>query len=1742
MPQDTAKKLVKTRGVLKGSITRIEGFIDKANQQTEPSEIRLRKDRLLTLFKEYTEIQIQLEIEDETQSDDFEKEEERYYKILGKIDQLLSSRSNSAFQSGSGYNASAANIKLPTITLPLFNGDYKEWPSFKDLFLNLVHDNNDIADVEKLYHLKLSLKGEAGRLIQNIDSSGDNYLSAWNQLLDRYDNKLLTLNKHLKAIVDFPKVTKGSGSSLRKLLTDFQQHLSSLEGLKVPNLADCLLVFILSQKLDPDTLCSFQMQQAKNTIPTLKDFTKYLDEKASAMEMSTSRVDDTRPQKFERHSAHNHLVKKGTQCRFCGKGNHPLFRCFKFIGSSVDKKHDFVKQNHLCFNCLQSHKGPCPSNSSCCVCAKRHHSLLHNSSNTSPGELPMQSQRSSSAAGLAPLSASVQSPRSEHSREHPVPSQALFTSDLSSSLALMATAIVDVSANGKSIPCRLILDNASERNFVSHRIISSLGIQGTPCHWQVGGVGGITASVNQTVKLCLESRYRDFQAVCEFGVLSYISDPCPRTSFSKKALRWPRFIKLADPNFNITDQIDMLIGIEFFYQLLLKGKIELGNGQPVLQETLFGWVIAGPLKIPHVPSSERYRCHLTSNISADFPDLQETVSKFWSLEELPKQRILSISERQCEKYYVDSLTRSIDGRYEVDLPVIPEKLQYLGNSYGYALQCLLSLEKRFQRNPELQRQYKDFIQEYVDLGHARFVNVPCESSDHSFYMPHHAIIKLSSSTTKLRVVFNASAPSSSGLSLNDALMAGPVVQPDLFDIILKFRTYKFVITADIKKMYRQINIKQHQTLQRILWRDSSSESVKCLQLTTVTYGTRPASFLATRTLVQLAQDEGAPYPLAAEALLQNSYVDDIITGANDFSTAVKLREELDALLKRGCFELHKWCSNYSSILENVPAEKRETPNFVFSDNKNAVKTLGLLWCPIVDKFQLNVSPELMTQRATKRSILAITASIFDPLGLIAPITTTAKIFMQDLWKENCAWDDPIPSHLKPKWIKFSENISKVKNISVPRHLLPLDTIHKIEIHGFSDASTKAYGAACYLLIIDPNGTAASNLICAKSRVAPIKTVSLPRLELCAAVLLSKMVDKLKSIFSFKINRVVYWTDSTIVLSWIASEPARWSTFVANRTAAIQRLTSQTDWRHVPSHLNPADVVSRGMSPQDLESCSLWWNGPKHIKLNDLFWPSLPSVNSPIELTIEESRKRVTAHFQVSSCSPQVAFWNNIFMRFSSFIKLKRAVAYVLRFVHNSRNPTKRVGCLSVNELSEAVRIIIKTIQFDAFKKEILHLQDSDKLANTDCSIKNTNLRLLHPFLDGDGLMRVGGRLSNAAISFNQKHPLILPYGNHVTNLILTQEHEKLLHAGPQATLANLRLRFWPINGRRAINSIIHKCIRCHKFRATLSSQLMSDLPSIRVNRARPFENVGLDYAGPVNIKQSRIRRTLITKGYICVFVCMATKALHLELVSNMTTKTFLSAFHRFTARRGKPSQVYSDNGKNFVGARNELHKLYRLFNNRDIADEINNHLANDNIRWHFIPPAAPHWGGIWESGVKSVKHHLKRTMGNTTLTYEELNTLLVQIEGILNSRPLCPLSDGADEVDYLTPAHFLIGDVLTALPEETIPTLNVQHLSAFKQIQHLKNCFWRKWSKEYLSFLQQRRKWTSQAPSVQPNSVVLVKEDNLPPLQWRVARVVETIAGKDGLVRAVKLKTPNGVFVRPITKICVLPLESAKTD
>ncbi|GFU75538.1 integrase catalytic domain-containing protein [Trichonephila clavipes] len=468
------------------------------------------------------------------------------------------------------------------------------------------------------------------------------------------------------------------------------------------------------------------------------------------------------------------------------------------------------------------------------------------------------------------------------------------------------------------------------------------------------------------------------------------------------------------------------------------------------------------------------------------------------------------------------------------------------------------------------------------------------------------------------------------------------------------------------------------------------------------------------------------------------------------------------------------------------------------------------------------------------------------------------------------------------------------------------------------------------------------------------------------------------------------------------------------------------------------------------------------------------------------------------------FKAEFFQKFSSWNKLKRVVAYCLRFVKNCSLSAckRRKSFLTTAELSEAEKGIVKFIQRDHFSMEVSYLSAGKQLPSTNKLIPLT------PFYDDSGIIRVGGRLKNAILADSQKHPILLPKTDHVVNLIISDYHLKLLHAGPQLLQAALREKFWILSARDSVRRV--------------------SLPS------SVFQRTGIDFAGPFLIRSSKGRGSRNTKCYICVFVCLATKAVHLEVVSDLTSKAFIACLKRFVARRGKPSEIFCDQGTNFYGASRDLRKEFRQLMKEDAVHQF---LVTDNITFHFNPPSAPHFGGIWEATVKSFKFHLNRVVGVTSLTFEELSTLSSQIEACLNSRPLCVLSSSPDDPCVLTPGHFLIGKALTAIPQPTVPD-DLRHCDRWRLLTRMTQHFWNRWSSEYLTLLQSRSKWRIVEKNLDIGDLVLIKHDNSPPLQWKLGKVTETFPGKDGKVRVVKVKTQTSELVRPIAKLCPLPINT----
>ncbi|XP_043473410.1 uncharacterized protein LOC122505692 [Leptopilina heterotoma] len=998
--------------------------------------------------------------------------------------------------------------------------------------------------------------------------------------------------------------------------------------------------------------------------------------------------------------------------------------------------------------------------------------------------------------------------------------------------------------------------------------------------------------------------------------------------------------------------------------------------------------------------------------------------------------------------------------------------------------------------------------------------------EEGFYLPHHAVLKLASLTTDLRVVYDGSAEDENFLSLNDNLMIGPVIQADIFSLLLRFLTHQYVLTGDIEKMYRQFWIRnEDRKYQKIWWRDVNGKE-QIFELNTITFGLSAAPFLAIRCLQQLADDYSQEFPEAARVIKEDIYVDDLQTGTDSFEEAIKLRDDVSELLKKGQLNMRQWASNDPRLLEGLPEGSVNVKLKLSEDS--TIKTLGLYWKSNTDEIAYTVLPISTNLKMTKRIMLSEVSKIFDPLGFLGPVIIKGRMILHRLWLEKLDWDDAVPLSIFTDWKKYSTQLTELNNISFDRKIIIAEA-EDIQLHGFCDASEKGYGVCIYIRSTNAQGTTQTRLLCSKSRVAPIKTTSLPRLELCSASLLSDLSSTVRKAIKHPINRIIFWSDSMIALHWIKTPPHKLQVFVGNRVSNIQQKTEDGEWKHVRSEDNPADHLSRGLYPNEFTQDINWKNGPNWLSQDESNWPISELTILPETQELRKTQCLITnwkgksKHEEIleSNSSHRIDNETPWILKFSSIGFLRKLFAFGLRFKNKNKGP------LSASELLTANERIIKLVQESAFSEEIKELKRKQGLS------PNHKWKGFNPFIDDNGIIRVGGRLKNSDIPYSEKHPRLLPKDHHITTLLIRNEHITNCHAGSQTTLYALRKNYWIVNGREQVRKIIKTCVTCVRTDPPKSEYIMGNIPKLRITEAKPFHNVGIDYCGYFYIKEKKHRNKNRIKVWVCVFVCLVVKAVHLEVVTDLSTEGFLGAFKRFIARRGKPKNIYSDNGTNFIGANNEIKELYSFLQSKKHNDTVFQHLSEKGINWHFIPPLSPNFGGLWEAGVKSFKHHLKRIC-NELVTFEQFNTLIIEIEAILNSRPLTPISTDPNDLIALTPGHFLTGNSLMSLPEPNFEQTAINRLSTWELIQKKQQEFWKRWHKEYINEQNLRSKWNKGSHEIKKDTLVILREDNLPPRQWSLGRIIETYPGSDGIIRVVKVKTTKGEFNRNVRKISPL--------
>jgi hypothetical protein len=1038
-----------------------------------------------------------------------------------------------------------------------------------------------------------------------------------------------------------------------------------------------------------------------------------------------------------------------------------------------------------------------------------------------------------------------------------------------------------------------------------------------------------------------------------------------------------------------------------------------------------------------------------------------------------------------------------------------------------------------------------------------------------WYIPHHGVYH-PHKQGKIRVVFDCAA-SYLGVSLNQLLLEWPDLTSSLLNVLMMFRQEQTAVTADVESMFYQVRVsKSDIDCLRFLWwpRGDLSSEPQVYRMLVHLFGAASSPACSNVALQKTGVDNRDRFSSdVCDAMSKNFYVDDFLMSLPTKETAIQMAADITELCSLGGFRLTKWSSSNRDVIKSIPDNERATQLRDFNLDSNKLpedRTLGVKWYPEIDKFGFTVVEKRLSI-VTRRSMLSVVGSVFDPLGFVSPFLLVAKLLLQELCRRSMSWDEALTGEALNEWRRWERELPQLARFTISRCLKPshLNDIMICQIHHFSDASNLGYGVVSYVRFVDVYGQMHCSLLLSRARVNPLKRTTIPRLELTAATAAVRLHHKVIDRLEYHVSGVFYWTDSMSVLRYIYNQKTRFYTFVANRVSFIRESTDLSQWRFVPTALNPADDVSRGLRVEDLLSSARWQHGPEFLWQDEGDWPDQPAA---IPIPVDDPEVRKESNVSVLPETAQII--DRLLSRFSSWLKLKKVVAWLLvakrclqSWAEYRKILTKQLQdeepdqsrrkdlvefemkkfkstamtesrmkiadtSLSVEILMEAEKVICCLEQNRFFSVEISMISEGRVLP------RSSALYRLDPVIK-DGLLRVGGRLDKADLPFEVRHPIIMPARSPVSRLILSSAHNMVGHLGRNSILAEVRQRFWIIHASSLIKELVRKCVVCRRYQARCLDQKMADLPVDRTIAGNPpFTRVGMDYFGPIEVKRGRS----VTKRYGVVFTCLSSRAIHLEVAQSLETDSCINAIRRFSARRGPVRVIRSDNGTNLVGAKRELREELLKCD----GTKIRNSLLEKEIDWQFNPPTASHFGGVWERMIRTVRKVLFSLMRQQTVNLddESLATLFCEVEAIVNSRPITKASNDPADLDVLTPNHLLLlrgGHLSFGVSDPA----DIYSRRRWKQVQFLADMFWTRWSKEYLVALQERQKWVKPRVNISVGDVVLLA-DNTPRNSWAMGRVIKVEADKKGLVRVAHVKTRTSVLCRPIHKLCLI-LESEST-
>ena len=1433
---------------------------------------------------------------------------------------------------------------------------------------------------------------------------------------------------------------------------------------------------------DFDALCEFAMEiSSEINYPVYGDFNVKKTERAKPKHVSANVSAAQSSDAQLTHSsnaaanapAHNRVsrpyARPEAPCVMCGVC-HRLWHCEQFRKLSPPERLNIVQTNNLCHNCLlSSHDvSQCGKKSVCSVkgCGKKHTMYIH-----------IDEQRDNQVGVDVKVS------------------NAYVNGDKT------FMPIVQVLVNDSQTAFAL-LDTASSNSFCSRKLASTLNLSGQLSEYKLSTIGGSKMTKSDVVSMSISpvtNNHGDEMKMS--GVFVIDSIPVKNSPINAQDYEHLTGLELAAANGPVNLGQD-------YSEALIPLEVRSGDrGEPFAVRTRFGWCINGTLNRTKVRGQviSHFVCLPNSNSAND------DISRLWRLENDGLDHELSWSQHDKAVMELwEQECRQVDGHYE--LPIPWKNNAPLPNNFVVAKSRLDSTIKKLKRENLLDR-YTTEIEKMIACGYAE--SVPSDAictSERTWYLPHHAVLS-EKKPDKVRIVFDC-ASKFHGKSLNDRCMQGPDLVNKLLHVLLRFRLHSYAIQADIESMYHQVRIPvSDRDALRFLWYEN--EKLSYYRMTSHLFGGIWCASSSTYALRRTIRDNPDSDTLIKDTVDNAFYVDDCLKSVTTEDAAVKIVRETPELLHKGGFNLTKFVVNKSDILNEISVKSRAKEVQDFCPETQG-KVLGIKWkiMPDVFFFDVNLCSDVSV---TRRKMLSIAASIFDPLGLLNPVILLGKLLLQDATRMKLNWDDEVPEVIKNEWVQWLKSLQRVKQIEIPRCIKPamFDQESVIELHHFCDGSERAYGACSFIRCINSKGHVHSQLIMSKCKVAPIKQQSIPRLELQGAVLAAKMDALLLHELDITIDGNYFWTDSEIVLKYIKNETKRFHVFVGNRVSQIRQFSDPSQWHHVSTDINSADKLTRAGNELD-ES---WYAGPQFLKQYKSEWPVTKVVTSQLPENDPEVKR--DACVNVNKVDENYLY-HRIMSHYSSWYRMQRALAWWLRLRNMLCKTTVPRGNLTTAEIQKAKFCLIGHIQKHYYPDEMACL-------NAGRSVKkSSDIVSFQPYLDDDGLIRVGGRLT--ALHDLKMHPCLIPGKSPLAAAVVRDVHSKA-HLGVEWTLSLIREEFWVTKARPLVKRIIKSCVICKRLYARPCTQKMADLPRERIEPFKPaFTNVGLDIFGPITVKNYRSD----LKRYGCIFTCMVTRAIHLEKLNSLETDSFLNGFRRFIARRGMPETIFCDNGTSFVGGENELKRAMQELQ----SDKVQHFTAKNGIDWRFIPPCAPHMGGAWERLIGTIKRVMKGLLV-TRLTDEILETVFCEVESIVNGRPLTKLSENPNDPSPLTPNHLLLMRKGACHCPGKFSGHDV-YKRRWRHVQHLADQFWRKWLKLYLPELQRRVKWHDTKVNLSAGDLVMISDENTPRNLWPLAVVKEVNQGRDGLVRSVKVQTRSTTLVRPITKVILL--ESASEN